>query len=215
MKIQLQNKRNTSNKLLLWGYIILVLVIPMVALTASYSVYSDMEVQKTFIGKISIFLYILVSLPVYLIYSRLIIREYFPYNNKQAILLFVPFVISYVTFFIDKGYDDIWNYLIINSLPLYIGLNLIFFLGLLYLLYDKNKDVDLKSLLGILLASLVILCFLFLPVLHFFILGIEVNSLNLSGYQMIRSIIVFVFTILLMAFFHYKIVINLYEKGAL
>lgn len=213
--MQIPNKRTITNKCLLGAYIILVLVIPMIALIVSYSVYDDLAIQKTLIGRISVFLYVLVSLPVYLIYSRLVIKEYFPYSNKQAILLFVPFIISYASFFIDKGFNGVWNYLIINSLPLYVGLNLVFFVGLVYLLYDKNKDEDVKSLLGILLASLVILCLLFLPVLHFFLLGIEINSMNLSGYQMARSVVIFIFTILLMAFFHYKIVIRLYEKGEL
>jgi hypothetical protein len=117
-----ENKtRSRFNKFLLFWYVILVLILPMVSLIASFYVYKDLWEDDSFKGSAKFFLFFFVNMPIYIIYTRLVIKEYFPVSNKNAIYLFIPLIVSYTTFFIDMGFEGFWTYAIINSLPLYLG----------------------------------------------------------------------------------------------
>lgn len=196
-------------------YLALVLVLPLVSLIASYAVYSELEVQKTMIGRISTILFLFVNLPIYFIYARMVIMELFPVSGFKAFYLFIPLIVSFLMLCVDNNYENIWKFLIVGSLPLFIGLNLVFFIGLLMLIYQNSVGESPKALIGRWISTFFLILIIFTPAVHFLLLGIEIHSQNVSGFMKFKELFVYIFTILLMSFFHYKIVINLYHKGML
>lgn len=208
-------ERARVNKTLLFIYIVLVLVIPVIALFASFGVSDNLKVYDTFLGTASRVLYVFVSLPVYAVYANIVIKELFPVSGRKVFYLFIPIIATWLIQIFDKGFTEFWDFLILNSLPLYLGLNLVFVIGLFILIVINAKDESFGAIIGRVIASIIIIILIFAPPVYFFLLGIEMHSVDLVGYEKVRAVAMFIFTILLMAFFHYKIVIELYERGKL
>ncbi len=210
-----KSKSNSKlNNFLLFWYVLLILILPIISLIAAFYIYQNLWEDESFWGSANFFLFFFVNMPIYGIYTTMIIKGYFPTSNKKALLLFIPLVISYTTFFIDNGFDGFWSYVFINSLPLYLGLNLIFFAGLLVLIAGNIVDASFKELAGKLIAMLILITIIFYAPAYFLFFGINIHTEGTSSYEEIRNLVKYFLTIILMAILHFNIVKKLFNEGA-
>jgi len=207
--------RDKLNKFLRFWYVVLVLILPMISLVASFYVYKGLWTDDSFWGQANFVMYFFFNMPIFVIFTYHIINGYFPKSNRNALYLFIPLVISYSPFFIDNGFKGFWPFVITNSLPIYLGLNLIFYLGLLFLSFGISIGNSFKRLISGLILLILFSALLFYAPIYFMKFGIELHTLDYSGYQSIRSLVVFFFTILLMAVFHFKVAKRVFEQGKL
>jgi len=208
-------ERTVLNQFLLVTYIFLVLLIPLAVLSVSLFRYEKFFLIPGLPDKTVASIFLFVSLPVYLIYAFIIKKELFPDSLRGALYLFVPIVISYGSYLFGHGFNDILLFLIISSLPLYLGLNLIFFTGFILLVYRESKYDTAKERFTKIIVLAVIIFLLFSPPVFFFLFGIRINLSDPDVFEFSTRIILFITDILLMAFFHYKILIKMYDRGML
>lgn len=207
-------ERNKFNKILLYLFLILVWLLPTIGmLTSFFSI--DIEPFKDSSWKAAArVLFIIITMPVYLIYARLIIIEIFPYKNKNALLYFIPYVFTFA-FYYQHINDDVLNFIVLDSLPLFLGINLILFFGLIKLIYENSSASDISTILISILLSVIIIGLYYTPVAFLAVYGHHLNKLVSDIGNITTNLIKFYFSILLVTFFNIKAVNNLYKAGKL
>ena len=198
--------KNIINKILLSAYIIFMIAIPLVvlmmAINRSIVSFSDSGWMNG--GRLA---YIFISIPAYFIYARMMIKDYFPKENIKALYLFVPVLITIGLYFINKP-DHLLEILISDSLPMYLGLNLLFFLGLFKLIFIDEFSI------GLLIAGIIILFLLFFGAACLFIIGLQLSTkYAVNPNDNFWLIAKYIFTILLVAFFHFNLFVKMGNEG--
>jgi hypothetical protein len=202
--------RTRANKILLNIYLVLGWVLPTAGLLLTIFMIKQASFNESIWTKITRILFIFVTMPVYLIYARLIIIEIFPKKLLYALLFFVPYVLTFFNYY-QHIHDNLLNFIALDSIPLFSGINLVLFLGLINLVYKKNKgatDVGIVILLTLVIASLYLI-----PVIYFIVYGHYLNTLLQENY--VPELIKYYLNILLVALFNVKVIKALYIKGVL
>ena len=206
-------ERNRINKLLLILYVVTFLVAPMVILTIGFNTTFEVLLYPEFIRQSGYILFLIVSIPTYAIYAYMMIKEKFPEKNLNAFLLFIPILFASVVYFFSDS-KNFFEKLISDSLPFYLGLNIMFFIGL-NILFIQNMKGASDKLLRIIVAP-ILLIVLFFPAGFLMTAGYELSIKNAqTETEVLKELSKYFISIALVIVFHYKTLKGLYEKGLL
>ncbi len=209
-----KTERNKVNRILLNIFLILVWLLPTIGMLVSlFTIEIEPFISSTW-TKVARIIFFFLTMPVYLIYARLIIIEIFPHKNRNALLYFIPYIFTFA-FYYQHINDNILHFITLDSLPLFLGINLIFFFGLINLIIKNTVGDSLKTILGKILLTIVIMLLYYTPVIFFTFYGHQLNILVSDPESIVSGLVKFYFTILLVAFFNIKAVNNLYHAGKL
>jgi len=205
--------RKKLNKVLLILYVALMVAAPLVIILIGFDLVIQDIFKSAFIKNTGYILFLVVSAPAYGYYAFLMIKEHFPAKNKNALFLFIPILFAVVVYFFS-GSKNLFEKLMSDSLPLYLGLNIMFFIGLV-ILFIKNLKGE-RDIWFRLLFIPVILFVLFLPVYCMLIAGYELSiKYSISEIEILKELLTFFIAIALVIIFHYKTLIGMYKKNAL
>lgn len=207
-------ERSKFNKILLNIFLILVWLLPTIGMLVSLFTIDIEPFKDSNWTKVVRIIFFFMTMPVYLIYARLIIIEIFPHKNRTAISYFIPYIFTFA-FYYQHINDNILYFITLDSLPLFLGINLIFFFGLINLIIKNTVGDSLPTILGKIVLTIVIMLLYYAPVIFFTLYGHQLNILVSDSESMISGLVKFYFTILLVAFFNIKAVNNLYLAGKL
>jgi hypothetical protein len=198
-----------TNLWLFIPYILLALVIPTVVIFISLIVRDTYVWSRNWNTAVKYIMFF-VTLPVYLVYTFLILRRHFPKKIIKALFLFFPYLLGFAIYYFleDRGLLD---FLVLNSLPFFLGINLLYLGGLLVLIVKNTRQEPIKEIIKKVIGTIIILGLIFLPVLYLFIVGINFN-LEKGG---IVFLLGFFAIIISTAVSHFPILKELYEEGKL
>lgn len=150
------------------------------------------------------------TFPVYFIYTFLILRRHFPKKTIKALSLFLPYLLSFIIYFfwVDLSLLD---FFVLNSLPFFLGINLLYFIGLLVLIVQKTRREPINKIIIKVIGTIIIAGIIFIPVLHSFIIGIKLN-LEKGGLVFLFGFLAIVIST---AVSHFPILKELYEERKL
>jgi len=100
---------------------------------------------------------------------------------------------------------------VFDSLPLFLGISTLLIVGTVVLII-KKMTVDKDKLFIKIIVTLIIIGLLSVPIVYFFDVGIQLSRMLYIKNEDI-NIIKFLFSVCLVIFFHYKLIIDLYQKG--
>ncbi len=205
-----------TNKFFISIYIILYLALPAVLMLISLG-FKDYPIQKGNFAATSRVLFFFVSLPVYVVYAGIILKALAQMAAKWMLLLFVPHVANLVWYAYNYQFSSDWlRLMVFDSIPMYSGLNICFFIGLLILMISVTiatiKKEGTKTLAARILVTLIVMLAIFTPVVFFFIVGWNMAQTYNPDNTSI-GIFKYLFSIVLVIFSHYKVIIDLYKKG--
>ncbi len=200
-------ERTGFNKFLLVIYVFITATFPM--LIVGFSLLGDNSFHNSdFLAGWWRLTFVFISFPLYIAYSSLLAREGFPKKNKNAILQLLSIFIPLIIYAYNKP-DNIIEYIELGGLPVYLALNLIFFIAIIAIPLSKTKELDIKTVLTLFILFLISIPFIFYPVGYVFAYDLYVSIENLQDYEGILKI---VSSILLVAYFHIKPVKMYYKK---
>ncbi|MCF6241252.1 MAG: hypothetical protein L3J74_07900 [Bacteroidales bacterium] len=190
------------NKTLLIAYVLLNVVFPIIGL---FSLIGDNEfhTSRLLTGTWRI-TFMFFSTPVYLIYAAMMYSDHFPKNNIKAFLLILPSILTYLMYF-WSGDKSFFLLLADTALPIYTGLNFMFFIGLVILIVTGKTESKNPFLIAF--GFLLLCILLFYPVAYFFVFSLSFHTYNDN--------LMMLFAILLFIFFHYKQLIKMYQEKVL
>jgi len=201
-----------NNKYYLFSilYIISYVVFPAVVLLLSLWNQS-LEIKNETYLEILRFDFLLVTLPIYAVYSTIIFKEIVYKSLKKVLFLFVPIILTIILMLVNYNKSTTSLQLILDSLPMFLGIYTSLFAGLLILVVKKTNKTD-KHFFAKILVTIILFIVIGFPVFHFYKIGFKISEM-LSTSNIILSKIKFLLSIFIVIFFHYKIIIELYEKG--
>ncbi len=206
-------ERQKTNKILLVFYVLFVIVAPLVILLIGFDINTVDFYKSKAVKSIAYFTFLLVSAPAYGFYGYLMLKSHFPINNWRALSLFIS-LLSTTLFYIFSDTNSLFEVLMSDSLPLYLGLNTMFFVGLL-ILFKKNLE-GASDVVARLIAIPIVLLILFFPVYYMYIVGYQLSTkYSQTDTEMLSDILKFFSSIALVIFFHFKTLIRMYENGNL
>ena len=147
---------------------------------------------------------------MFLIYTYLILKKHFPKKITKALILFSPYLLSHGIYFFwaDTGPLD---FLVLNSLPFFLGINMLYLCGLLVLIVQNTRGEPFRGIIKKVIGAIIIIGLIFLPVLHSFLIGMKFN-LETGG---IICLLGFFAIIISTALSHLPILKELYREGKL
>jgi hypothetical protein len=190
-------------------YIILALIIPTGAVVANLIIRDTYVWSHNWNGAVRIVMFF-VTLPIYLIYTFLIIKRHFPKRITRALLLFLPYVFSVIIYYFWSDLK-ILDFLILNSLPFFLGINSLYFGGLMVLIVKNTIGESFKEIIKRLIGTIIIISLIFFPVVHTLLVGIKFN-LEIGGWMLLLG---FIFIIITTAISHFPVLKELYKEGRL
>ncbi len=208
------DKRTQFNKILLNAYLVLVWLLPTVGMLVSLFTIEIEPFTNSNWTKVVRVIFFFITMPVYLIYARLIIIEIFPIRNRNALLFFIPYIFTFI-FYFQHINDNILYFITLDSLPLFVGINLIFFFGLIKLIVKDSSSEAGSIILVKILITTIIMGLYFTPVVFFTLYGHSLSVYVSGNERIVLNLAEFYFTILLVAIFNIKAVNNLYHAGKL
>lgn len=150
--------------------------------------------------------YFFISMPIYFVYAHILIKGSFPKSNLKAIYLFIPGIVTSALYYLEPS-DIFMEMLFADSLPMYMGINLLFFWGLIYLIFT---DIDG---LGKAFAGIIIVSIIFYAPVCIFITGLKLSvKYTVNPIEYNWAMVKYIFTILLVAFFHLPIFLSMKDK---
>ncbi|MDP2631635.1 MAG: hypothetical protein Q8P30_02600 [Candidatus Uhrbacteria bacterium] len=203
----------TNRKMLMTINYALSIALPLTVLLVFGLWYEDFVWYSTIYGEITRWTFILMSLPITIIYSWIVLSEFFPTKAQEIILLFVPITIS-IIYNVLKFDSETWIINVIAHATLfYIGLNLCMIVGVLYLSFKKMYESK-NDILARIATLLAILALAIVPLIYFFELGrglyVPIQSASIT-----MNSIVFVVSIILVTIVYYPKLVSLFMKGKL
>lgn len=216
MNITLIGMEKKISKVLLVLFILLEVVIPVIILLPGIG-FLSFYLTKGWFGTLNKYLFLLVNMPVYAIYGYKLFSTIFPVKIKQQLLLFIPFIVTFLLFFrISTGWFGLLQSLVLCCLPVYLGINTIFFIGLLILLPLNMKYDSVQEIIAKIPAALFLLALMFSPVVYYFLYGFDYFLQNSNSQsQTIKTLTGYFFSIGLVMFFRYKTMVKLYHQDKL
>jgi hypothetical protein len=190
-------------------YIILALIIPTGAVVANLIIRDAYVWSHNWNGAVRIVMFF-VTLPIYLIYTFLIIKRHFPKKTARALLLFLPYVFSIIIYYFWSDLS-ILDFLILNSLPFFLGINFLYLGGLIALIVKNIIGEHCKEIIKKLIGTIVIISLMFFPVVHALLVGIKIN-LEIGGWILLLGFIFIIFTTTIS---HFPVLKELYKEGRL
>ncbi|MFC2145419.1 hypothetical protein ACFLQQ_03725 [Actinomycetota bacterium] len=103
------------------------------------------------------------------------------------------------------------DFLVLNSLPFFLGINLLYLGGLMVLIVKNTRGEPLKVIIKKVIGSIIIIGLIFLPVIHSFLIGIKFN-LEIGG---LWFLVGFFAVIISVAIFNFPVLKQLYKEGKL
>jgi hypothetical protein len=103
------------------------------------------------------------------------------------------------------------DFLVLNSLPFFLGINLLYLGGLLVLIVQNTRGEPFKEIIKKVIGTIIIVGLIFLPVIHSFIVGIKFN-LEKGGLWFLLG---FFAVIISVAISNFPVLKELYEEGKL
>ena len=200
-----------SLKILFVAYVLFELLLPMgsAGLVAAHP--PQNTIVPTWLLRFNRLTLFFVALPAYAVYGWLIVKEHFPDTTREALRLFIPLVFSLLTslwWWPKTGGVDLFLF---EGLPLFLGLNLLFFCGLVGIVVRKNRDTMDAAVVSLLL---VLTLFLFGPAL---VLSVQGWELSRSGglAETLLSETQYILAVILTAWSNLPILRKLYRAGEL
>jgi hypothetical protein len=190
-------------------YIILALIIPTGAVVANLIIRDAYIWSHNWNGAVRIVMFF-VTLPIYLIYTFLIIKRHFPKRITRALLLFLPYVFSVIIFYFWSDLK-ILDFLILNSLPFFLGINSLYFGGLMVLIVKNTVGESFKEIIKRLIGTIIIISLIFFPVVHTLLVAIKFN-LEIGGWMLLLG---FIFIVITTIISHFPVLKELYKEGRL
>lgn len=190
-------------------YVLLALVVPAVVVFANLIILDDYIWSHNWNTAVK-YIMLFVTLPVYLVYTFLILKRHFPKKIIKVLSLFFPYLLSFAIYFFweDMGLLD---FLVLNCLPFFLGINLLYLGGLLVLIVQNTRGEPFKEIIKKVIGTIIIIGLIFLPVLHSFIIGIKFN-LEKGGLWFLLG---FFAVIISVAISNFPVLKELYEEGKL
>lgn len=152
-----------------------------------------------------------VALPAYSVYAWLVLKEHFPATPRAVLQLFLPIVVSFVFSLMWWSEDTLLDVFIFEALPIFLGLSLLFYMGLFYLVWQQQKrNLSLTECLAFLCLS----CVLFAPAGIICIQGWELSQ-SVGILQNALASVDYFGSILLTVWANTPILKSLYASGEL
>jgi hypothetical protein len=205
-------KKSTMKKTIFWlfiFYVLLALVIPPVVVFVNLinrDAYAWSHNWNIAVRYIMLF----VTLPVYLVYTFLILKRHFPKKITKVLSLFFPYLLSFAIYFFWADIE-LLDFLVLNSLPFFLGINLLYLGGLLVLIVQNTRGDSFKEIIKKIVGTIIIIVLIFLPVIHSFIIGIKFN-LEKGGLWFLLG---FFAVIISVAISNFPVLKELYKEGKL
>ena len=108
-------------------YIILALIMPAAAAAVNLMIRDAYIWSHNWNAAVKIIMFF-VTLPIYIIYTFLVLKRLFPRKIMKALLLFFPYILSVLIYSFQEDLGPI-DFFILNSLPFFLGINLLYFTG--------------------------------------------------------------------------------------
>jgi hypothetical protein len=190
-------------------YIILALIMPTGAIVTNLIIRDTYVWSHNWNGAVRIVMFF-VTLPIYLIYTFLIIKRHFPKRITKALLLFLPYLFSIIIYYFWSDLN-ILDFLILNSLPFFLGINFLYFGGLMVLIVINTIRESPREIIKRLIGTIIIISLIFFPIVHTLLVGIRFN-LEIGGWMLLLGFIFIIFTT---AISHFPVLKELYKEGRL
>jgi len=190
-------------------YVLLALVGPAIVVFANLVVRNDYIWSHGWNVAV-MYIMLFVTLPIYLVYTFLILKEHFPKKITKVLSLFFPYLLSFAIYFFweDMGLLD---FLVLNCLPFFLGINLLYLGGLMVLIVKNTRGEPYKEIIKKVIGTIVVVGLIFFPVIHSFIVGIKFNLEKGGPVFLIGFFIV----IISVAISNFPVLKELYEEGKL
>lgn len=191
------NQRNKLNKTLLIIHFFVTVVVPMGVIFLALDKDSNYLSSKFLAGSFRI-LFFFIGIPIYFVYARKILLEKFPTKNLMALFMVISIMLP-VIYSLIGTYDNLWEQLQLAGLNVYLGLNILFSLGIIYrVFYNTAKgNIPLKLIMTLIIGVL----FFYAPA---YLLGYSFH-LSVDGWSDYEGLAGFFFSILLVIVFHFKL----------
>jgi len=208
---ELSVPRKKSNIRVLILYFAFAWLFPVLGLLVSLFNIEIEPFQSSSWAKATRLTFFFLTAPVYLVYLRLVLLKTFPRQNKATIAFFVPVVVTFLSY-AEHLKNGIANVLLLDALPLFLGLNIVLLVGLFRLaVKDLAGDGEKIKRLPILLAFVGLYL---MPVVFLAVYGWEINSIASNGNFLTGPFRLLVNVVLVVGF-HSKIIKSLYQEGQL
>ena len=190
-------------------YVLLALIVPAVV------VFINLIVRDAYVWShnwnIAVkYIMLFVTLPIYLIYTFLILKRHFPKKITKVLLLFFPYLLSFAIYYFWEDME-LLDFLILNCLPFFLGISLLYFGGLLVLIVQNTRGEPLREIIKKVIGTIILIGLIFLPVLHSFLIGIKFN-LEKGGLLFLFG---FFAVVISTAVSHIPVLKELYAEGKL
>lgn len=196
-------------------YVVLYVAMPAVLLLLSLG-FKENNLDPRFEGW-SRMLFYFVALPIYVVYASMIFKRVASLTSKWMLFLFLPQLVN-LGWNIYNHYlsTEILNILVLDGITTFCGIYCCLILGLIYLIYINSAEAYKKEGLGVLMArilvTIMIIGSIFTPVLFFFLKGWSL-SLGDATTLPIWTMTKYIFSVVLVMFAHYPVIIELYKEG--
>jgi len=198
-----------TSRLIFSFYIILALIMPAAAAAVNLMIRDAYIWSHNWNTAVKIIM-LFVTLPIYMIYTFLVLKRLFPGKTMKALLLFFPYILS-ITIYSFQDDLGLTDFLILNSLPFFLGINLLYFAGLIMLIIKKSRQEPLNEVIKKIAGTIAITGLMFFPVVHTFLSGIRLN-MEKGGWIMLLG---FIFIIISTGVSHFPFLKQLYKEGRL
>ena len=190
-------------------YVLLTLVVPAVV------VFINLIIRDAYVWShnwnIAVkYIMLFVTLPIYLIYTFLILKRHFPKKIIKALSLFLPYLLSFAIYYFWEDIE-LLDFLVLNSLPFFLGISILYFGGLLVLIVRNTRGEPFREIIKKVIGTIIIIGLIFLPVIHSFLIGIKFN-LETGG---LWFLVGFFAVIISVAISNFPVLKELYKEGKL
>lgn len=200
----------------LWiSYLLAELIVPTIAMIGiNFSM--EFKTNQTGWAGASRLMLLFVSVPVYVIYGFIMLKDHFPRQIKKALYVMFPLLINTLFFLYSLRTNGWFTFVSQLSFSFYIGLNLCFAGGLVVLILGRMHNDGIKQIAGKLIATLIIMFFLFAPVGTQIALMIELTeTISASRQAFARNLALQLLAVGDVVYFSIPLLVGLYHKGKL
>lgn len=148
----------SPHKFLKFFHLFLALVVPLFSIVVLGIVNGLFSIQTTAWGGYLALLFLVYPVAIYAVYAGIIFLHFFPVKISDAIQVFIPSLLS-ILFLVSQwaGIQNLQSHLILEAVPLYLGIYVCLLFGVAYLGWKKTKGRKAKEYVSRLVVGLILL----------------------------------------------------------
>lgn len=191
------SERTKTNKVLFVTHFVVTVAVPLLVVFIALDAHSDYA-GSSFWTKAFRGLFFFIGLPVYFVYASKILLEKFPANNILSIIMLGSVIWPIIYSLFSQGENFFVN-LQLAGLNVYLGLNILFSLGMLQRVFGDTKKGNLP--LKIIMLGVISILFFYAPA---YLLGYSFY-LTVDGWSDYEGLARFFLSILIIVITHFKL----------